>query len=634
MALGPFFLAYIDEDEVFNPSVHNVVDEEIYSFTLEQEEGNFAVLEIELENPRSGPLAPGKQRWVFFSVDKNWRPSGSWTPDIHLLFKGRVDAVPGNLEQEIIMLSFTARPTNFQEQKISVAESKKERPYWDPIWFDPDKLADPDNVLESRPELWYISPTTNAVSTSHILNGEDGTISLDETKIFSEGTNVDYGDIPLRTVRMTATGSWEQSGTDAFDISQYFEFGGSGSIKTFTGPGLRTSWPKSGANLGNGWKVDQGECLGDGPQPVWGYKYGVFSANIYDNGDAFSFDPAVEESIRFLTQFGPEAIRVVSPPWYENVLPLLTSSYITKLLLIPLWNMLPVMTVKYETTRKYSEVLTIELSADVQEVKVDLAGEDTLELSMSTSELASPIDPYGDIPIGDVRRRTFFATDRGAQSIEYLIALMRARLIMRARCAEITFETDFWTAVDAGVSLRKNLVMTDSRFPDGQVGGKIIHYRLSLDGSDGAMLAQIKIGASVGRGGSIATIPGVGVYAKPGYMKSGYQREIGAHVVPFTSDVAYIPINGLQANDDGVDLLALTKDNIIKSLVKENSFIEQKAHMTHSVEEPSKAFDLLNEVPTTFTLTMLPVTGGPFQTDFIVETTDLKIVRTINLEAV
>jgi hypothetical protein len=31
---------------------------------------------------------------------------------------------------------------------------------------------------------------------------------------------------------------------------------------------------------------------------------------------------------------------------------------------------------------------------------------------------------------------------------------------------------------------------------------------------------------------------------------------------------------------------------------------------------------------------MLPVTGGPFQTDFIVETTDLKIVRTINLEAV
>jgi hypothetical protein len=633
-APGPFFLAYIDEDETFNPAVHNVVDEEIFSFVIEQVEGDFATLQIELENPRSGPLSPGKQRWVFFSVDKNWKQTGSWTPDIRLLFKGRIDAVPVNLQEEVIQLNFTARPTNFQEQKISVAESKKERPYWDPIWFDPTKIDDPDNILESRPELWYVSPTTNVVSTSHILNGEDGTITLDETKIFMDNTTVDYHDVPLRTIRMTATGSWEQSGTDAFDISQYFEFGGSGSIKTYTGPGLRDSWPKNGASLGNGWKVEQGECLGNGPQPVWGFKYGVFSRNIYDNGsELFSFDPAIQESISFLTQFGPEAIRVVSPPWYENVQPLLQSVFITKLLLIPLWNMLPIMTVRYETNRKYSEVLTIELSADVQEVKVDLAGSDTLELTMSTSELASPIDPYGDIPIGDVRRRTFFATDRGAQSIEYLIALMRARLIARARCAEVTFETDFWTAVDNGVSLRKNLVMIDGRFPDGQVAGKIIQYRLSLDGSDGAMLAEIKIGASVGRNGTIAPIPGVGVYANAGYAKSGYQRETGGHIVPFASDVAYIPINGLQANDDGVDLLSFTKANIIKSLVKEHSFTEQRAHMAHSVEQPSNAFDLLNEVPTTFTLTMLPVTGGPFQTEFIVETTDLKIPRTINLEA-
>jgi hypothetical protein len=630
---GPFYLAYIDEDETFNPLVHNVEDEQVHSFIIEQNEGDFASLEIQLENPREGALTPGRQQWVFFSWDKNWQPSGVWVPNIVLLFKGRVVAVPSNLQNEIIQMTFLARPSDFEDQKAVVADLLKERPYWDPIWFDPDKLNDPDNVFESRPELIYIDPVTNRVSTSHILNGEGGTITLDESQIFADNTVLDYGEVPLRTVNMTATVSWDQAGTGAMDISHLFEFGGSGAIYTYTGPGLRDSWPKSGASLGNGWTVDQGECLGNAPTPIWGYKYGAFSRNIYDNGDLFSFDPAIEENIQFLTQFGPDALRIVSPPWYENVQPLLQAVFITKLVLIPLWHMLPVMTVKYEIERKYSEVLTISLSADVQDIRTDAAGQDVLDLTMSSSELASPIDDYGDIPIGDVRRRTFFSTDRGAQSIEYLIALMRSHLLIRSRCVDVSIETDFRTAIEEGVSLTKDLVLIDNRFPDGQVGGKITSYRLSLDGNDGAMLAEIKIGASVGRNGTIAAVPGVGVYAAPGYMKSGYQREIGAHVVPFASDVAYVPINGLPANDDGIDLLNLNRDNIVKSLVKENSFREQAAHVSHSVETPGDAFKELNDVPTTFTLTMVPLKGGPFQTLFNVETTDLKIPRTINLEA-
>jgi hypothetical protein len=633
---GPFYLAYIDEDETFNPSVHNVEDEQIHSFTIEQEEGEFASLEIELENPRVGALAPGKQQWVFFSWDRAWRPSGSWTPNIILLFKGRVLATPSNLQEEIIQMTFIARPSDYEDQKAALADSLKERPYWDPIWFDPDKLDDPDNVLESRPAHLHIDRRTLEVTISHILNGEDGTVSLNEDQIFFDDTSVEYGEVPLRTVNMTASVSWEQAGSGAFDISKAFEFGGSGTVYTYTGPGLRDNWPKSGHSLGNGWKVDQGECLGDAPEPVWGYRYNSEPIiNIYNNGVLFSFDPAIQESIRFMNQFGPEAIRVVSPPWYENVQPLLTSTFITKLVLIPRWHMLPVMTVRFEVNRKYSELLTISLSADVQDIRTDTAGADTLDLTMSSSELASPIDPYGDIPIGDVRRRTFFSTDRGEQAIEYLIALMRARLLARARCVDITFQTTFQTAIDLDVTLRKDLVADDSRFPDGIVGGKIIHYRLSLDGNEGTMLAEIKIGGTVGRNGAIAAVPGVGVYASAGYMAHGYQREVGAHVVPFASDVAYVPINGLGANDDGVDLLTLNSDNVIKSLVKENGADAQKAALDaiHSFENPSDAFTALNEVPTRFTLTMLPVTGGPFQTSFVVLTTDLKIPRTVNLEA-
>jgi hypothetical protein len=626
---GPFYLAYIDEDEAFSPSVHNVEDEQIHSFVLEQAEGEFASLEIELENPRAGALAPGRQQWVFFSWDRAWQPSGSWVPDIVLLFKGRVLAVPSNIQDEIIQLTFIARPSDYQDQKAALAETLKERPYWDPIWFDPDKLADPDNILESRPALWHISRTDNSVSISHILNGEDGTITLTEDDIFYDNTKVDYGEVPLKTVNMTATVAWDQTGADAIDISSQFAFGGFNAIYTYTGPGLRDSWPKSGAKLGNGWEVDQGECLGEAPNPVWGYRY-----SMVPNAPTipFSFDQAINRSAQLAHDF-PDAITVICPTWYENVQPLLQSIFISKVMFVPLWHMLPVMTVRYEVTRKYNEVLTISLTADVQDIMSDAGGQDTVDLAMSSSELMSPIDDYGDIPIGDVRRRTFFATDRGATSIEYLIALMRSRLLIRARCVELTFETDFRTAIDNGVTLRKNLVMLDTRFPDGQVAGKIIGYRMSLDGDDGALIAEVKIGASAGRNGAIAAVPGVGVYANTGYMKAGYQRETGGHVVPFAGDVAYVPINGLPANDDGVDLMTLHSGNIILSLVKENSSEDQKAHMPHAVDNPQDVFDKLNEVPTRFTLTMLPLEGGPFETIFNVATTDLKIPRTINLEA-
>lgn len=630
---GPFYLAYVDEDEEFDPTVHNVEDEQIHSWVIEQNEGDFASLEIELENPRVGPLAAGKQQWVYFSWDKNWRPVGIWTPDIELLFKGRVVAVPSNLEEEIIQMTFIARASDHEDQKAVLADGLKERPYWDAIWFDPDKLNDPDNIFESRPALLYISPIDNSVDISHILNGEDGTITLNEDQIFYDNTTVNYGEVPLRVINLTATVSWEQAGSGAIDISSLFEFGGHNAIYTYTGAGLRDNWPKSGTNLGNGWEVDQGECLGNAPINAWSYKYAFTPGSLGDGILLGTFDPAIQASNAMIAAAGPDALRVVSPPWYEDVQPLESNWFISKVLFVPMWHMLPILTVRYEVERKYSEVLTISLRADVQDVMTDAAGQDTLNIVMSSSELTSPIDDYGDMPIGDVRRRTFFSTDRGEQTIEYLIALMRARLMARARCADISVETDLRTAVEEGVTLRKSIVLEDSRFPDGQVGGKITGYRYSLDGDDGAMLAEIRFGASVGRGGTIETVPGVGVYAKPGYMRSGYQREVGGHVVPFASDVAYVPINGLQANDDGIDMLTLNKNNIVKSLVKENSTVDQRAHIPHSAETPQDVFTLLNEVPTRFTLTMVPLTGGPFQTDYVVETTDLKIPRTINLEA-
>ena len=59
-------------------------------------------------------------------------------------------------------------------------------------------------------------------------------------------------------------------------------------------------------------------------------------------------------------------------------------------------------------------------------------------LTLQSADLGEPID--GELPIGDVRRRSYFPTERGLRSLEYLIALARAHLLMRSRAVEIEFD--------------------------------------------------------------------------------------------------------------------------------------------------------------------------------------------------
>ena len=147
-----FYFAWADASETAFGPQHHVEDEEVFAFKVEHAEGEFASLSVEIRNPRIGLLAPARKTWAWLS----WDNGTTVVP----LFFGRLVGVPSDLHQEVVTLAFTARPADYNAQKLALAETLKVAPYWDPIWIDPDQRDDPDVVLEARSQLWHIDRVT------------------------------------------------------------------------------------------------------------------------------------------------------------------------------------------------------------------------------------------------------------------------------------------------------------------------------------------------------------------------------------------------------------------------------------------------------------------------------------------
>jgi hypothetical protein len=330
---GPFYFAWADADELTFGEGHVRNDEEILSFTINHDEGDFSSLDITIINPRVGLLAPGRKLWAWLSYQK----PGEVVP----IFFGRLVGVPEDLDQEQVKLAFIARPEDYDAQKAAVAATKRVAPYWDPIWFSLDTVDDPNNVLESRPELWHVDRTSLNVTTSNLLVGEDDTISIDEDQAFYDSLRISYGQPPVRSVTMTATVSWTQNAAGAL--------GGVAppTVQTYTGAGLEKNWPKSGHNVGGGWKVLSGSAtrVGDVRTPALGwFTYATWPYSGKYSGDTFATKMAGDQYV------------FISPPgelyvwWSSTPIPLtrapLPDSF-NSLLQIPMWTMACNLTLSY-----------------------------------------------------------------------------------------------------------------------------------------------------------------------------------------------------------------------------------------------------------------------------------------------
>jgi hypothetical protein len=610
------FFAWVDETEDFDPDVHARVDENVFSITLSQVEGDFAAAECVIKNPRIGLLNTGRKQWAYISFLDG--------TDITPIIKGRLVGIPSNVFDTLVTINFVARPSNFDAQKLALAETLKVLPYWDPIFISPDSWDDPDTVLEARSVLWHIDPVTHVVTVSDILIPEDGTVEVGEGDHLYADMSVTLDQTPLRQVAMTATIPWTQSDQSAASlklarrIKLAFGTDYNGLITSYTLGGLADDWPKQGDDFANGWSVVSGSL-----EDV------SYALPVVPIPDVFSWQGTIprlaEGSIVFPLK--------VTGEYHSGEKAGFNFQF--ELVVVQLGWGVPTLDVAYTASREFAQVVTFTLETDQQAI-ITLPGDDeALAITLNANKV-SDVSYNGDIPIGDVRKRTYVHSERGEQSLEYLLLVARAHLIARSRAVSTTFKQG-WIKGMACRSLRKASLLHDHRLPGGQAVGKITSYKFTIDGSTGEARAEITIASCIGYGGSYTGSSGTPTYVDEGWVDMGWQEYENAVTVLDTEDIQWT-IPTFTSYDDGLDFeKGLNDINAVTNVTVVNPAGAQEAALNAASDGPNtdqaKVSSVLQNVATQVSVTMVPMEGGPFQQEVVLSVSDLVVPKQIDLEA-
>ena len=262
----------------------------------------------------------------------------------------------------------------------------------------------------------------------------------------------------------------------------------------------------------------------------------------------------------------------------------------------------------------------------------------------------------GDIPVGgvpgDTWSPTYFASDRGQSSLQYLAALVRAKLLYRARCVEIGFDCDYGRGVS--LTARKTVTLHDPRIAGGLALGKIKNAVLSVSDS-GIAGCQVTIACTAGYGNAVDEQPGDPIYVDDGYVDDYQQYDNVTVVLPTTTDLGYAP-PVYAATDDGLTF-PLTREMVVvvdqfhqgEQGVAETalSSMATQARLVPVVSaggaigrqsqllmlQANSLDNLLKLNPSWQEFQFRPVNAGPFNKVYNVKFSDLQVPMGIDLES-
>jgi hypothetical protein len=574
MPAGMPYFAWVEPSETTFEAEHLRWDENVFSFNLAQEEGDPASLTVVVRRPRNvagdpiGLLGPGRKIWAWFALDCG--------PDL-IKFRGRLVGVPTSIFEELVTLEFTAKPTDLVAQKEALAETLRVLPYYDPVVIDPARRTDPEVVLEGYTAIWHYDRETHILTISDEITGEDGLVEFDGTsengKILYDGLGLTLTGGPLTRIDVNAEFNWTQSASGGVDLTQYLisNWPGSfnGTIESYTM--TAGDWPKPGTGLGEGWQVINSTARNNFDHTVHTETSGSTLIIKWPDGDstrttftstrswAAALGPLIAASI---TTDNINITHSPEPDGQGDYISSYSRNYGEARTYIAAQSITPTLVAGFNAARPRTEGVSFTLFADVQHILTDPEDGEALRIddikSVNLSErIGEGTDSY--IPMVDSARRSYIATARGNQSLEHLILLARAHLMKRARVVEISFAPKLSRMPE--ITLRKNVFLLEPRI--GEALGKIISYSISLDGSDGRINCEVRIGCTIGRGGSAIATDGEPTYCSIDYCGFDYQQFTGRTVL-FDSSVGYQPPNAAP-NDDGLNLQGtLTAADVIE----------------------------------------------------------------------
>jgi hypothetical protein len=556
------------------------------------------------------------------------------------------------LFEDLVTLEFVAKPIDIVAQKEALANTLRVLPYYDEAVINKEKRNDPDVVLEGYTKIWHFDRETHLVTVSDEINGEDGRVDFlcSNGDVLVDGLGLHLSSGPLARVDVTAEYTWTQQANGTVDLTNYLISHWPGVVRGAI-PSLNASdWPKHKAGLGDGWEVADSSATD--------------MLSFATHSESKSGSVTLEEQ-----NGGTTKIQWSSSTTSAAVGALITGGYVVKSQYssqsdldddgnsnwslsvsrsmkassIAMQYIKATLVAGYKAQRQCTERVSFTLFADVQPILTDPEDGEALRIDDVRSVNLSSGEDLA--PIVDARRRSYIATERGNQSIEHLIALARAHLMKRARVVEITFAPKLARMPE--VTLRKNAFVSEPRI--GEAIGKIIGYSVALDGSDGQIKCEVKIGCAIGRGGTVAAVEGNPTYCTIDYTGPDYQVFTNRVVLfPLDLSVGYTPPVAAP-NDDGIDFLsALTAQNVIEvGLTVEhgpapdenvptpegNSTSDDEYENMAALQVAYMSAYLLPQFETRAKFKLKSMTRA-FETNYEIQMTDLKIPTGYDLEAV
>ena len=589
-----FYFAWVGADEVAFTGDHMREDELIFSFKLVHDEGQFATLDLEIRNPRIGLLAPGRALWAWFS----WFDGTNVTPiffgrivgiptdlfaeviTISLIGKpvDYVDQRQG-VADGLNFLPFVdpifLDPT-LQTDPDTVLEA------YSALWHvdrttglvtTSDMIVGEDGIdAFTSDEAFYDSvkiqigqtPLTEIDVTATVGWHQIGGGSIDiGTSSFTSNTNGLLADWPkigddlqggysvvASSLIETSNGividlSSDGSASDAaaavaasdatdptLDPVAQGQAVVAAAIAAAQSGNLSAGKPTSKASFNVTWNWQNTEKThedGD-TMSVQGTAQGILAGQMANFQQSFTIgDPytgtAAASSISY-DVVGPESTS--SQPVNNNPANPDAGSTADIGDAAIVYN--ASLTIGMNMDQQRLETLNLTVTSNLQPI---LTEPDEKSITESLTFNINDVVAAGAL---DASAGAYFATDRGTQSIEYLILIARAHLLASSRAVQVSWDCSFPRLL--GMSCRMNASLQDDRLPGGVVLGKVSSYGMDGNGDIGEFIGHVTISSAVGFGGAVATDSGTPDYVDSGY-ETGYQYHSGQFVAVNTGDITF-----------------------------------------------------------------------------------------------
>jgi hypothetical protein len=492
-----FYFAWCNEDEQFDPDQHARRDESLFSLEISGKEAKYPTACVQIINPKCGLLNPARHQWAFIAGDRG--------RGVELMFRGRLLSIPEQIEGETLKIILIAEPTDSIKILTKFHQTLKIAPFWDPLFVQEERHDDALESLEARAALYCWSRTTKKVTLSDYFWGREK-LTL-QGNFFRDSLKISRTATPLSSVEVTLTADWIQRYEGRTNISRLLQSKFSdGLINTLTGQNLEKGWWQRGEKLGrSGYWIAHSELREIQP------KY-TGTLNLY---------PARSKPF-WISPYDP--LNTTKKPQLKR---LKRSWYRAKLVLG--W--------VYRQRRR--ENLHFKLEQKAQTIAYEAPRNRKIHLHLQNLIWAEELHPWKpdwvysrgyrvikkgmvyqclrahhsqrsfaedevewrllgkqpDVPL-EKMRGSFFLTDRGHQAFEHALEVARAHLAATARAMTLNIEAPLEVLWD--VTCDHTLEIKDPRLPGGKAQGKVISYRLKVEGQTGRRWAEVSMGISVG----------------------------------------------------------------------------------------------------------------------------------------